>query len=145
MCLIVSGKPAHNVYRYVRSKNQFLIRRLTPLATSEDQSSYTELDLESLESEKLDLDNQDGSSKRSFSYFTGKSEGKPGFISFHGYHYIKGDEVGSTPTKKTSKILWFIGPTVLVAFLVLPSLYLRKILSTFFEDSLLTGTMSCIL
>ncbi|XP_009392901.2 uncharacterized protein LOC103978726 [Musa acuminata AAA Group] len=134
----IQGKPAHNVYRYVRSKNQFLIRRLTPLATSEDQSSYTELDLESLESEKLDLDNQDGSSKRSFSYFTGKSEGKPGFISFHGYHYIKGDEVGSTPTKKTSKILWFIGPTVLVAFLVLPSLYLRKILSTFFEDSLLT-------
>ncbi|KAJ0962514.1 hypothetical protein J5N97_027636 [Dioscorea zingiberensis] len=70
-----------------------------------------------------------------------RSEGKPGFVTFHGFTYQRpssDDTVGSVPSKETSKIFWFVGPTVLVAFLVLPSLYLRSILSTVFEDSLLT-------
>ena len=42
--------------------------------------------------------------------------------------------------QKSVNIYWFIGPTVLVTFLVLPSFYLRRMLLMIFEDSLFTGT-----
>jgi hypothetical protein len=48
------------------------------------------------------------------------------------------------PGKEASRLVWFVGPTILVSFLVLPSLYLRKVLSAVFEDSLLTGMLSLI-
>jgi hypothetical protein len=74
---------------------------------------------------------------------TKRTEGKPGFISFHGTPYkIKEDVNGIEPVPTNGKlhdIVWFLGPTVLVSFLVWPSLFLRKILSLVFEDSLLTG------
>ncbi|KAG6505237.1 hypothetical protein ZIOFF_037591 [Zingiber officinale] len=73
----------------------------------------------------------------SLSAFSGRSDGKPGFISFHGYHYLR-NEVETISGEGRSRILWFAAPTVLVAFLVFPLFYLRKILSTFFEDSLFT-------
>lgn len=73
------------------------------------------------------------------SYFTERSVGKPGFISFHGgsSQTISVESVPH-PGKEASRLVWFVGPTILVAFLVLPSLYLRKVLSAVFEDSLLT-------
>ncbi|KAI4999967.1 hypothetical protein ZWY2020_004556 [Hordeum vulgare] len=64
---------------------------------------------------------------------------KAGFISFHGgsSQTISVESVPH-PGKEASRLVWFVGPTILVAFLVLPSLYLRKVLSAVFEDSLLT-------
>lgn len=77
---------------------------------------------------------------------TAKSEGKPGFISFHGLPYKKSEEANGyehvSTNEKVHDVIWFVGPTVLVSFLVLPSLYLRKILSLVFEDSLLTGQLT---
>lgn len=69
-----------------------------------------------------------------------RSEGKPGFVSFYAAKYRKATEtIPAVSQKESSNLGWFIGPAVLVASLVLPSLYLRKILSLIFEDSLLTG------
>lgn len=45
----------------------------------------------------------------------------------------------SSPQKSQNNLLWFIGPSVLVASFIFPSLYMRRILSAVFEDSLLTG------
>jgi len=81
----------------------------------------------------------------SSSYFTGRGAGKPGFISFQGSNIQKkAVESVPHPGKEASRLVWFIGPTILVSFLVLPSLYLRKVLSAVFEDSLLTG-MLCLI
>ncbi|KAM0906750.1 hypothetical protein ACQ4PT_016559 [Festuca glaucescens] len=73
------------------------------------------------------------------SYSNDRGVGKPGFISFHGgsSQTITVESVPH-PGKEASRLVWFVGPTILVAFLVLPSLYLRKVLSAVFEDSLLT-------
>jgi hypothetical protein len=79
------------------------------------------------------------------SYFAGRGAGKPGFISFQESTFRKSTvESVPHPGKEASRLVWFIGPTILVSFLVLPSLYLRKVLSAVFEDSLLTGILSLI-
>lgn len=66
--------------------------------------------------------------------------GKPGLISFYNRPYKREDEVSlSTPEIKNSNLLWLVGPAVLVASFIFPSLYLRKLILTIFEDSLLTG------
>lgn len=73
------------------------------------------------------------------------SRGRPGFISFYNQSYKKEPEVivsAITPTNQTN-LLWFVGPGVLVASFIFPSLYMRRILSSVFEDSLLTGILSC--
>ncbi|CAN6453214.1 unnamed protein product [Victoria cruziana] len=68
-----------------------------------------------------------------------RHEGKPGFISFHGFSSGSEEEATVSAAEKESlPFFWFVGPAVLVAALVLPSLYLRRIISTIFEDSLLT-------
>uniref|UniRef100_A0ACD5VQ24 Uncharacterized protein n=1 Tax=Avena sativa TaxID=4498 RepID=A0ACD5VQ24_AVESA len=88
---------------------------------------------------------QDTDSSTADSYTSGSSYskemgvGKPGFISFHGgSSQTLTVESVPHPGKEASRLVWFVGPTILVAFLVLPSLYLRKVLSAVFEDSLLT-------
>ncbi|CAM0882300.1 unnamed protein product [Alopecurus aequalis] len=79
------------------------------------------------------------SSTSGFSYSNKRGVGKSGFIFFHGgsSQTINVESVPH-PGKEASRLVWFVGPTILVAFLVLPSLYLRKVLSAVFEDSLLT-------
>ncbi|WOL18429.1 hypothetical protein Cni_G27224 [Canna indica] len=134
-----NGESAQSIHRYFKPRNKFMFERLICLATSEDQAYSIGLDVDNVSSKESQLNNQDSSFKSSSSYFTARNGGKPGFISFHGYHYLRRNEDGYTPPKETSyKKIYFAGPIVLVAFLVFPSLYLRKILSTFFEDSLLT-------
>lgn len=65
--------------------------------------------------------------------------GRPGFISFYNRPYRSdGESTRPVPKRKQSELLWFVGPAVLVVSFVFPSLYLRKILSAVFEDSLLT-------
>ncbi|TVT98929.1 hypothetical protein EJB05_55742, partial [Eragrostis curvula] len=82
---------------------------------------------------------QDAPVSDSSSDSTDMGGGKPGFISFRGgSHQNKAVESVPHPGKEASRLVWFVGPTILVSFLVLPSLYLRKVLSAVFEDSLLT-------
>ncbi|CAO2826396.1 unnamed protein product [Amaranthus hypochondriacus] len=65
--------------------------------------------------------------------------GKPGFISFYSLQRAKEKVVPSPSVRKNqNSLLWFAGPAVLVASFILPSLYLRRIISLIFEDSLLT-------
>ncbi|PKA61710.1 hypothetical protein AXF42_Ash008540 [Apostasia shenzhenica] len=110
-------------------------------AISEDQSTHSGLKLDTLEPEQLDIFPEAESTESSLPIPAERTNGKPGFISFHGLPYERREEFfGSSPSKEKPKIFWFIGPTILVAFLVLPSLYLRRIFSTLFEDSLLTGS-----
>ncbi|KAG6513852.1 hypothetical protein ZIOFF_024189 [Zingiber officinale] len=85
---------AQTSYRYFKLKNQLLSRWLTCLATFEAPSSSTEVEA-NIELEKFDLFYDENSSKSSLSDFSGRSDGKPGFISFHGYHYL-GNEILST-------------------------------------------------
>lgn len=70
--------------------------------------------------------------------------GKPGFISFYNRPYKIEDKILVSNTgKNQNSLLWLVGPAVLVASFIFPSLYLRKILSIIFEDSLLTGMTLC--
>jgi hypothetical protein len=96
-------------------------------------------------SEEAASSTQDTPASDSSSYYTGMGGGKLGFISFQGGSYQnKSVESVPHPGKEASRLVWFVGPTILVSFLVLPSLYLRKVLSAVFEDSLLTGMLSLI-
>lgn len=138
------GKSGRVVLGIHKSKAEFLTRRRVLYAASEGQSPECELQLEELEPDKLNVVTEDGIQSSCSFLPAERTAGKPGFISFHGLPYQRQEEIlESGPSKEISRIFWFTGPTVLVAFLVLPSLYLRRVLSTVFEDSLLTG--SCYL
>lgn len=108
-------------------------------ATSEDPSPSTAIKTDASEEENHYPDTEDISTlSTSFSNYEGTG-GKPGLISFYNHPYKREDEIlVSFPKKNPNNLLWFIGPAVLVASFIFPSLYLRKLLSTVFEDSLLT-------
>lgn len=75
---------------------------------------------------------------------TETAQGKPGFISFQSVPYQKKEEdvMESMLVKEPLNFQWFIGPTVLVASFVFPSVYMRKIVLFLIEDSLFTGIQS---
>ncbi|XP_047939689.1 uncharacterized protein LOC125187192 [Salvia hispanica] len=119
---------------------QTLSKRYNLLAISEDQESFSELEGDGFELEGQGAPCEDnGSSNTSYDH-TERAVGKPGFISFHGSVQQRRDEevIVPGPVKDQKNILWLVGPTVLVASFVFPSLYLRRIISSIFEDSLLT-------
>lgn len=110
-------------------------------STSEDEVQYSEVKSDALEPEEDHSSTSEtpSSPTTSFSHSQG-TNGKPGLISFYNRPYKIKDEVSkSYGQKKPSSLLWLMGPAVLVASFIFPSLYLRKIFSTVFEDSLLTG------
>ncbi|XP_039067942.1 uncharacterized protein LOC120213993 [Hibiscus syriacus] len=116
----------------------FQKRQNVLFATFKDQSQYTEI--KSVDSELL----QDDPDPEEITpiglpsiHFEG-SDGRPGFISFYNRPYKSDDEIISNVQRNQNSLLWFIGPAVLVTSFILPSLYLRRILLTIFEDSLLT-------
>lgn len=87
----------------------------------------------------LDGENVEDVSPPSSSHFLPEENGgKPGFVSFSNHQPRRKLVLSSETRKNQSSLLWLIGPAVLVASYVFPSLYLRRILSTIFEDSLLT-------
>ncbi|KAK8938258.1 hypothetical protein KSP40_PGU003520 [Platanthera guangdongensis] len=133
------GKLFPIVQETPKAKLGFLSSGLTTFAISEDRSTYTELNLDVVHPGEVNIFTEDDFKESSLPLSAEWSAGKPGFISFYGlpYERRKGTPVPN-PSKGKTRLFWFIGPTVLVAFLVLPSLYLRQILSTVFEDSLLT-------
>ncbi|KAK8477800.1 hypothetical protein V6N11_061786 [Hibiscus sabdariffa] len=118
----------------------FRRRQNVLLATFKDQSQYTEI--KPVDSELLQDDHESDLEEiipvgLPAINFEG-SDGRVGFMSFYNSPYKRDDEVISNVQRNQNSLLWFIGPAVLVASFILPSLYLRKILSTIFEDSLLT-------
>ncbi|KAK7281936.1 hypothetical protein RIF29_10328 [Crotalaria pallida] len=110
-----------------------------PLVVSEDQSQYSELETAALVPANDNASAEDISPTSSSSFHLSESDGKPGLISFYNRPYRRDSEILVSNSKRSqNSILWFVGPTVLVASFIFPSLYLRKVLSIIFEDSLLT-------
>ena len=117
----------------------FLRRQNVLFATFKDQSQYIEIKLDGLELLSDHTDPEDISPFGLSSIHFEGTDGRLSFISFYNHAYKRDDEVISNVQRNQSSLLWFIGPAVLVASFIFPSLYLRRILSTVFEDSLLTG------
>lgn len=133
-CQLTQGK--------VKGKDSLLKRRCILYATSEDES-YSDLEPDNFELEIPNPPAEDGITEDTSYHHVERTGGKPGFISFYGQTRRSGDEsTVSIPGTNQNDLLWFVGPTVLVASFVFPSLYLRRILTTIFEDSLLTGRLS---
>ncbi|KAE9587408.1 hypothetical protein Lalb_Chr23g0273311 [Lupinus albus] len=106
---------------------------------SEDQSQNSELETADLLLENDDDSAEDISPATNTYFDLSGSDGKPGLISFYNRPYRKESEMLVSNSKSSqNSILWFVGPAVLVASFIFPSLYLRKVLSIIFEDSLLT-------
>ncbi|KAJ4959717.1 hypothetical protein NE237_019627 [Protea cynaroides] len=128
------GRSIKYTYGTWRGKEKIPGWTLIQVATSDDSygelkpdASDTEHGTEDIVRESISQLNPEG---------TG---GKPGLISFYGYQYgRRGKMPLSGQRKNQQNLLWFVGPTVLVASFIFPSLYLRRILSTLFEDSLVT-------
>ncbi|XP_006841021.2 uncharacterized protein LOC18430817 [Amborella trichopoda] len=116
-----------------------LNKKLIVLAASQDQSKHSELNTEVVNREAVQ-DTHEGSNEEGELYTdTQRSKGQVGFVSFYGIPYTRHDNTFlHTTVNKRPNVLWVLGPSVLVASLVIPSLYLRRVLSTVFEDSLLT-------
>ncbi|XP_073035830.1 uncharacterized protein [Primulina eburnea] len=124
--------------RKLKGKDSLLKRRCILYATPEDES-YRDLEPDNFEQESPNPPAEDDISEDTSYHHLERTGGKPGFISFYGQTKISEDEnTVSIPETNQNDILWFVGPTVLVASFVFPSLYLRRILTTIFEDSLLT-------
>ncbi|KAJ9559635.1 hypothetical protein OSB04_004795 [Centaurea solstitialis] len=118
-------------------------RRFIFFASVDDliSGSEMELDDDGTDQEDDDFQIEDEESKK-FETVERRagSAGRPGLISFYNHPYGKEPEVVASTISTTNQtnLLWFVGPAVLVASFIFPSLYMRKILSTIFEDSLLT-------
>ncbi|KAL6559383.1 hypothetical protein OROGR_004500 [Orobanche gracilis] len=112
-------------------------RHCNPFATYGDQESFGELDPDDIEQEKQVPPTESSTSQ--YVSYDQVAQGKSGLVSFYGDTQRGEDEVlVSRPVKKQNNLLWLVGPTILVASFVFPSLYLRRVLSSIFEDSLLT-------
>lgn len=133
------GKPIHAQYGTFEAPRKFPKRQIQLFASTEDHTSNIEFISDASEQQKQHLDTEDLTPEGDSPIYFEGSVGKPGFISFYGRSYGKKEEYIELPPSKHQPILiWFIGPSVLVASFIFPSLYLRRILSSIFEDSLLT-------
>ncbi|KAK7411099.1 hypothetical protein VNO78_02498 [Psophocarpus tetragonolobus] len=106
---------------------------------SEDQSQYCEVETTALVPENNDTVAEDNSPASNSYFHLPGTDGKPGLISFYNRPYGRESKILLPKSERSqNSILWFLGPAVLVASFIFPSLYLRKVLSIIFEDSLLT-------
>lgn len=114
-------------------------RQSALLAISEDRiAAEVEIDAPEEFDEFSDVDDFPSVSVPSTHF--GETSGRPGFLSFYNRPYKRENEtIAPVSQRKDSDISWLVGPAVLVASFILPSLYLRKVISIVFEDSLLTG------
>lgn len=136
------GKSCKYIHGKLNSIGRFRKGHSVFFAVSEDQSQYNEIEEDTLEQESDYLDHEElSTTSSSYNSFDG-TDGKPGLLSFYNRPYeAEEDAPVSGPQRNSKSLLWFVGPAVLVASFVFPSLYLRRILSTIFEDSLLTGEL----
>ncbi|KAF5732163.1 hypothetical protein HS088_TW18G00853 [Tripterygium wilfordii] len=128
-----------NICGEVKVRGTVTKRGKVVFASSEDRSQFVELQPD------VSLDERHHANATANPPSSGsliqveRTDGKPGLISFYNRPYGRNIEIISSDTQRgQSSLLWFIAPSVLVASFIFPSLYLRKILSTVFEDSLLT-------
>lgn len=66
--------------------------------------------------------------------------GKAGFVSFYGvtHQHLEEETSRLTLSKGRQSLIWLLGPMFLVATVVFPPFFLRKVFEALFEDSLLT-------
>ncbi|XP_017253677.1 uncharacterized protein LOC108223773 isoform X1 [Daucus carota subsp. sativus] len=125
-CLIVP--------KMLKAKKGFAKRQCILSTSSEEVAQYSDV-----ESDASDQEQDDNLTEEASSAYAEGGGGKPGLISFYNHPYkLEANVLKYSTNSNQSKVLWFVGPAVLVASFVFPSLYLRRILSTVFEDSLLT-------
>ncbi|XP_030940896.1 uncharacterized protein LOC115965741 [Quercus lobata] len=136
----VKVKSCQCIARKLNLNGRFLKRRSILCAfSSEEQTQYSEVKPDASEQENNHPNAVEVSPTSSPNIRFEGTSGKPGLISFYIRPYQReNDIVISNPQQSPSNLLWFVGPAVLVASFIFPSLYLRRILSTIFEDSLLT-------
>lgn len=132
-CQLIHGR--------LKVKERFAKRRFILFASSKDLLPHNEVKTDDQEQEKQDPLIEDMSPMNNpYVHPIEGTGGKPGLVSFYNHPYKReADILVSTSKKNRNNLLWFVGPAVLVASFIFPSLYLRRILSTVFEDSLLTG------
>lgn len=121
----------------LKLKGKFPARQNVIFAASGDEVQLSDFEQNELEEEDQVPVAEILSQTSHSSEHSPTTDGKPGLISFYNRPY-KTEVVVSKVQKKQSGLLWFLGPAVLVASFIIPSLYLRRVLSTVFEDSLLT-------
>ncbi|XP_051133155.1 uncharacterized protein LOC127252855 isoform X2 [Andrographis paniculata] len=123
-----------------RMVNERLSRKQGILfATLGDQDLRQNIEPEESEEQELQDSSEDATPTAVSDNSIEVAQGKPGFISFYGHSKKIEDQIlVPVPKKNKYYVVWFVGPTILVSSFVFPSLYLRRILSTIFEDSLLT-------
>lgn len=98
-----------------------------------------EVDSDALEETNLLTPSEESSSLSSLYVPFEGTDGKPGLLSFYNRPYGREDKLLKVPQGNQNNLKWILGPAVLVTSFIFPSLYLRRILCTIFEDSLLTG------
>jgi hypothetical protein len=136
-------KSCQFINRRPQLKGRFQKQQNALFVVSEDQSQNNELEIPAPVPENNNNITQDISPASNPSFHLSGSDGKPGFISFYNRPYRRDSEILLLNSERSqNSILWFVGPAVLVASFIFPSLYLRKLLSIIFEDSLLTGNFS---
>ncbi|KAI3807025.1 hypothetical protein L1987_22945 [Smallanthus sonchifolius] len=140
--LKISVNTRCSLHRRLNTNQRFPNRRIIFFASSNDLISDSEIESDDNTDQEDDIDDDiliedDVASKIETVEI---SRGRPGFISFYNQSYKKEPEVivSTISTTNQTNLLWFVGPGVLVASFIFPSLYMRKILSSVFEDSLLT-------
>ncbi|KAH7550488.1 hypothetical protein JRO89_XS13G0201300 [Xanthoceras sorbifolium] len=137
-------KSCHFADGLLKFQGRFPKRQNVFFAVSQDQSQFIELKPDASEQVSQHPNSEDNSSGGSSTIHYEGTDGKPGFISFYNRPYKRDDETSITKVRRRqSSLVWFAGPAVLVTSFIFPSLYLRRILSTVFEDSLLTAGNNC--
>ncbi|XP_062116205.1 uncharacterized protein LOC133830282 isoform X2 [Humulus lupulus] len=133
------GKSCNFIHGILNSKGRSPKWCSVLFAVSEEQPQHDGIELVASEQENLYPSAEDVSTASNSNFIFDGTGGKPGLISFYNRSYKIEDKIHvSIPEKNHNSLLWFIGPAVLVASFVFPSLYLRRMLSAIFEDSLLT-------
>ncbi|XP_023639591.1 uncharacterized protein LOC17877186 [Capsella rubella] len=127
----------HISFRYQKPREISRKRASLPRATSEDQFQYTDQPPDDPDTTSPHTVPEatlcDGSSTIQY------NGGKPGYVSFYNPRNKTEDIIVPPEPKSTwGRLLWLIGPAVLVSSFILPPIYLRRIVSAVFEDSLLT-------
>ncbi|KAI6675376.1 hypothetical protein NL676_003282 [Syzygium grande] len=124
--------------RAVISNRKFQNGKNTLCTTSVGHAQDNEVDSDALEETNLLTPSEESSSLSSLYVPFEGTDGKPGLLSFYNRPYGREDKLLKVPQGNQNNLKWILGPAVLVTSFIFPSLYLRRILCTIFEDSLLT-------
>lgn len=131
---------AHGFFdRAVISNRKFPNGKNTFCAASVGHAQDSEVDSDALEETNLLIPSEESSSSSGLYVPFEGTDGKPGLLSFYNRPYGREDKLLTVyPQGNQNNLQWILGPAVLVTSFIFPSLYLRRILCTIFEDSLLT-------